>query len=134
DRVILETRPGFPSAANLPDDPQPRIVRALRNRLTIDVQSPRPGLLYLADTWFPGWTATVNGRTTPILIANYAFRAVEIPAGATAVELKYWPVGMTPGLAISAISLMLCALCLFIREPRSGAPDAASVDDALPAV
>jgi hypothetical protein len=130
DRMILEATPGFQAAANLRDDPQPRIVRAMRNRMTIEAQSPRPGLLYLADTWFPGWTATVNGRKTPVLIANYAFRAVEIPAGRSVIEWTYWPSGLTACLTVSAISLMLCALALFRREsPRAGI-----VDDALPAV
>ena len=83
--------------------------------MTVDVQAPRPGLLYLADTWFPGWTATVNGQPVPILVANYAFRAVPVPAGRDVIQFTYWPAGLNAGLIISSICLAACAYCFLLR-------------------
>jgi len=71
-------------------------------------------LLSASETNFPGWTARVNGKATPILAANYAFRAIEIPAGTSMVEFSYWPPGMTAGLIISAIALLLTVIMAFL--------------------
>jgi len=49
------------------------------------------GFLVLSDQYFPGWFASVNGRSAPIQRANYAFRLVEVPAGQSTVEFWYSP-------------------------------------------
>jgi hypothetical protein len=112
DRIVLETPPPFTATPNSGSDPQPVITHASRNHLTVDVNAPRQGLLYIADSWFPGWTAKVNGKRKPILNANLAYRAVVVPAGRSTVRFDYFPAGMLAGLVIAAISaaaaLSLC--------------------------
>ena len=39
------------------------------------------GLFVVADTWFQGWTATVDGRPVPIEIVNGCVRGVFINVG-----------------------------------------------------
>jgi uncharacterized membrane protein YfhO len=39
-----------------------------------------PGFLYMADAYYDGWSAKVNGQASHIYVANYGFRAVAIPA------------------------------------------------------
>lgn len=46
---------------------------------------PACGFLVLADQYFPGWHATVNGNEVPIRRANHIFRLVEIPSGTSRV-------------------------------------------------
>src|SRR5262249_20439294 len=50
-------------------------------RVVLRVHATTPGFLLLADEYFPGWTATVNGEPRPIVRANHTFRLVEVPAG-----------------------------------------------------
>jgi uncharacterized membrane protein YfhO len=59
--------------------------------VTVEAKLPRAGFLVLSDTYFPGWTAAVDGRETPIYRANYTFRAVALPAGAHTVTFSYRP-------------------------------------------
>jgi len=106
DRIILEERPPFVSTPNAASDAPAQIVRSARNHIAVKVRASRAGLVYLADSWFPGWTARVNGRRTPILAANYAYRAVPVAAGESLVEFDYWPTGLTAGLIVSAIALV----------------------------
>ena len=40
-----------------------------------------PALLVLSEVWDPGWSATVSGVPTPVLLANHALRAAAHPAG-----------------------------------------------------
>lgn len=80
-------------------------------RVTIRAETDAPGWLVLTDAWFPGWRARVNGAEQPIWRANYAFRAVWLPAGRHEVEFRYWPRPLTWGLAASgAASLAIAAL------------------------
>ena len=40
-------------------------------RVAIAVEAAADAWLVLADAWFPGWTATLDGVSTPVLRANY---------------------------------------------------------------
>lgn len=105
DRIVVETPLSFLSAPNRASDPPVRVVEFHRNRLVLEVNAPRRGLVYCSENNFPGWSATVNGRPAGILAANFAFRAIEVPKGDSTVVLSYWPPGLTPGLAVSLMSL-----------------------------
>jgi uncharacterized membrane protein YfhO len=59
------------------------------------------GYLVLADTWYPGWQATVDGERVELLRANYAFRAVSLDAGDHVVEMSYRPWSVYLGVAVS---------------------------------
>jgi uncharacterized membrane protein YfhO len=48
----------------------------------------------------------VDGRPVPIERANYAFRAVALPAGQHTVSMVYRPPAVTLGVLVSALSLI----------------------------
>jgi hypothetical protein len=55
------------------------------DRVDVWVQSTAPALLVLTDTYAPGWTATVCGSATPVLLVDSAYRAVAVPKGTCTV-------------------------------------------------
>ena len=59
------------------------------DRLRLAVSSERPALLVVADDWYPGWRARVNGEEAPVLRAYHTLRAVSVPAGPSEVEMWY---------------------------------------------
>lgn len=67
------------------------------------------GVLVLSDTYYPGWTARVDGRPAAVWPANAAFRAVALPAGARRVEFTYEPASVAAGLATSGTALVVLA-------------------------
>lgn len=69
--------------------------------------SQSPGLVFINDTYYPGWKAYVNNKETEILRANYAFRAVEVPKGEYHVRFIYMPGSFTTGLAVSVFSIII---------------------------
>ena len=85
--------------------------------VVVETVAPRGGLLLLADTWFPGWEATVDGRPTPVLRANVAHRAVLLPPGNHRVEFTFRPASTTTGFALGAVGLiiLLGAVALLAR-------------------
>jgi hypothetical protein len=82
-----------------------RIVEYKPNDVTIEVQLDQPGYLVLSDSWFPGWTATDNGRPVSVLPANIAFRAVPLDAGDHRVQFHFHPPGFTIGALISLLTV-----------------------------
>jgi uncharacterized membrane protein YfhO len=116
--VVLEQSPGFPSALNPPDDPAVRVAHYGRNTVVLDIAAPRAGLVVASENFFDGWTVLVNGQPAPLLAGNYAFRAVPVGPGLARVEFRYWPPGLTAGLALSGISFAVLALLPFIAAVR----------------
>jgi hypothetical protein len=80
------------------------------NRVVIRTDSPSPAILVLADAYYPGWQARVNGQAATISRANYILRAVEVPAGPAEVVFTYDPPLIRAGLAVSVLSFLALAL------------------------
>ena len=90
------------------------------NSQRLEVSSPSPALLYVADAWYPLLRARVDGRPAPLYRANYAFRAVPLPAGASSVEFYYHPIDLYAGIAATALGLLgLIAAILFLARRRA---------------
>lgn len=88
---------GFQGAAILLDRP---------TRVEVEVDVDRPGVLVLADTWYPGWEATVNGQPAEVFPANLALRGVPVPEGRSLVVFSYRPAWLIPGLLLSLLGVV----------------------------
>jgi len=87
-----------------------RIERYSADRVVISAESDRGGYLVLTDAWFPGWTASVDGRATPVQRANHAFRAVKLPPGRHQVDFRYAPMSIRLGFGLTAFAAVVTAL------------------------
>jgi len=85
------------------------IVRYEPNLVEIDVSMHRPGLLVLADTYYPGWRARVDGRTTHVYAVNYLCRGVAVPQGNHQVDFVYRPASFVVGAILSIAAGLLAA-------------------------
>ena len=74
--------------------------------MTFEAESPAAGWLLVSEKYFPGWTATVNGKDAPIERANVMFRAVRIGAGRSTVAFAYEPATVTWGWVVSLLGLL----------------------------
>ena len=115
-----------PLAASIgPADPDASAtVRTLeRDFVDVEARSSTPSLLVLADVFYPGWEATVDGRPAEILRADYVLRAVRVPAGTHLVRFEFRPASLRRGAAISGSSFLLLAaggVWSVARRRRSG--------------
>jgi hypothetical protein len=96
-------------------------LRDAPNEVTIRASLEAPGYLVLADTWYPGWRATVNGEQAELLRANHAFRAVQLEAGSHEVEMVYRPTTVQIGglISLTAIISLIGWLTLARRARRT---------------
>ena len=94
----------------------------------LEVEAQQPCLLVLTDTFYPGWTAAVDGSTAQILPTDVAFRGVVVPAGTHQVTFHFAPTSFRIGIAMAAIALVLLGLTLWrLRVPsRAGSQTAAT--------
>jgi hypothetical protein len=112
-----------------------RITSYEPDEVSIEASLSRPGFLLLLDTYFPGWTAKVNGQPARIYRADYNFRAVSLPAGKSVVRFAYQPNSFRTGLMLSAAGLLVLGAAWFwsrkqpspagIDPPNANSPPAA---------
>jgi hypothetical protein len=91
------------------------------NVISTKVHSQAAGYLVVADVWYPGWQAYVDGERAPLLRANYLFKAIPIPAGEHEVAVLYQPKAFNLGAAVSiaAIILLIGLVAIRIRDRSS---------------
>ena len=88
-------------------------------RVVVETDAATPAYLVLADTFDPGWSATVDGQPAPIRPAYVAFRAVYLPQGTHTVVFTYRPAGFELGLALTGCGVVLGSCLLVLAAGRS---------------
>lgn len=110
-RVVLEGDAraelhGEPGSASV------RLEQPRAGRVDLQVQTEAGGWLVLADSWYPGWQAYLDGQPVESYPANGAFRASWVPEGTHAVSYRYEPLSVRWGFALSGLGLILLAWVL----------------------
>lgn len=85
-------------------------VKFTANSVEAVVDSPQPTFATIAQSFYPAWQATVDGKATPLLRANLAFQSIPLPPGAHRLRLVYHDRSFRLGAFISAGTLMLTVL------------------------
>jgi hypothetical protein len=85
------------------------------------------GWLVLTDTFYPGWTAEVDGERVPIHLADLYFRAVAVDSGEHEVLLRYQPTGTYISLALNLVGWLVWAITLAVLACHIGRRNPSSV-------
>ncbi len=91
--------------------PNPQVVE-------LDVNLESPGVIVLADVYYPGWKLTIDGASAPIYRINRIMRGAAAGKGPHHLVFTYAPASFKWGLIISAVgfgSLALLGLGCFLR-------------------
>lgn len=84
-------------------EPQRVALRAVLNR---------PGVVILADAYYPGWRLTIDGKPAPILRVNRMMRGAAVPKGTHQLIYTYDPLSFRTGATLSVVGLVVVALIL----------------------
>jgi hypothetical protein len=90
----------------------PRAVRPNVNELIVDVDAAQDSYLVFNETWYPGWRASVDGKTVPLLHGDYLFRCVQVPQGKHLIEFKYEPISFWFGVFTFTLAALGSAILL----------------------
>ena len=80
------------------------------NEITYDVQSAAGGVIVFSEVYYPGWTATVDGKDVEVGRANYVLRAINVTPGKHKVVLTFKPATVTTTETIAYVALVLLLL------------------------
>lgn len=81
------------------------ITRESSRELVVDAVAADDSFLLLADMYYPGWHAEVDGVPTPIYRANVSLRGIALPKGQHTVRFWYEPLAFFRGLWITLIAV-----------------------------
>ncbi len=121
DRMPAVTQVSNGGAAGGEPTGSAEIIKRTLNSLTLQVDAPRDEWLVVMESWDAGWSANVDGRPTPVLAGDYAFRTMKVPAGRHEVEMAYRPVGFMLGSSISGATvgfLLIVGVAWLVRRTR----------------
>jgi hypothetical protein len=97
-------------------DPSVTSVAAKRTgpgRWSINSEGSRPSLVVVADAWFPGWEAHIDGEPVPAFKADGGFVGIPVAAGAHHITLSYEaPAIAIVGKVISTVAVLVAIALL----------------------
>jgi hypothetical protein len=120
-------RVAFVSAGPGLDGPPERVEGSVRwlpgtnHSIRLAVEAPARALLVLTDTWYPGWTVSVDGEPAPLERVNWSFKGVYLEPGAHQVRFDYRPRGLVPAAVVSAIGVLALLAGVAFAGTRRGA-------------
>ena len=118
--AVLETHPGStPSATGAAGTADYREVTPEDVRIVAEASAP--SILVVRNGWDEGWSATLDGRSVPVLRTDRFLQGVALPPGRHDVRLTYREPAIGTGLALSAIAwlgFLVALLVVVIRTRR----------------
>jgi hypothetical protein len=88
--------------------------------VSFEIEAVEASLAVISQTWFPCWQAYIDGKPATLLRANFAFQAMQVPAGRHQVRLVYEDRLFRRGAIVSGLTLLGCLVFwgLRWREPK----------------
>jgi hypothetical protein len=90
-------------------------------RLEIDVDCPAPQLLVVAESYHPGWRASIDGVSLDVFRVNGDFMGCVVGPGKRRLILNFQPESLTRGRLLSYFGISLFSLCFLgvSAKPKS---------------
>ena len=83
------------------------------DRISYTAESSDDGFLVMSEVYDPGWSAFLDGEQVPLYPTDVGLRGIVLPAGSHDVELRYQPLSLRLGFAVTVIAhVVLLAVLL----------------------
>ena len=99
---------------NMPFEGNTGNLHVKANMFWLRVSTEKASTLILQQNFYPGWHAYIDEKETPIMKANLAFMAINIPEGNHEIKFLYKPKLIYKLWVISTAALIALMLFLFI--------------------
>ena len=93
-----------------------KITKYEPNQLTYEVESQKGGVVVFSENYYPGWTATVDGKDVDVARVNYILRAINVAPGKHTVQLSFFPttVDTTEHIAYASYAILLAVIVVLV--------------------
>ena len=107
--------------SNAPDISSLSYIQYTSHSRKIQAITTSDAYLVFSEVWYPGWSVTIDGIPSNFSKANYAFRAVYIPAGEHIIHTEFKPQiwYVSRGISIFALLIIILATGLPYLFKRS---------------
>ena len=78
--------------------------------LVLATPAPAGSALVVSENYYPGWTATADGKSALVVRTDYVLIGVVLPTGATHVELTFTSPAFETGKMLTIAALVLALL------------------------
>ncbi len=90
-----------------------KIIEYRTNSMSLETDSPRPGVLVISDAFATGWSASIDGKTEPIMKVNGFICGVFVDRGTHSIKFTYNPPGFATGVKLFFLGLTITTVLLF---------------------
>lgn len=84
------------------------------NQLTYTVSSAKGGIVVFSEIYYPGWTATVDGKPVEVGRVNYILRAIRVTPGTHKVVLSFFPKSVRTTETIAYVAYGVLAIVIVL--------------------
>lgn len=113
ENISLENQDSISSVESLVDRVNIGVYSA--ERVELEVQAAKPGLLVLSDVMYPGWEVYVDGIERPVLATDLIMRGVYLTEGEHQVTFVYNPTMFIRGLYIAGVCMMILFAAVIVK-------------------
>jgi hypothetical protein len=115
------------------DEPGPaqpcKLLRWDAGAIDLECTPDRPAYAVISSTAARGWTAQIDGRDAPWLVADVMRRAVPLTPGTHRIAWRYTPPGLSIALALAALGIVVLVALWLVYGRDSDPGDATSDPD-----
>jgi hypothetical protein len=112
--VLLDDPPPFQNSTSFQGSV--KILSKTPDVVNLQTDFSSDGYLVIAENNFPGWQAEVDGKSVPILNANYAFQALALTGGKHTIKMEFRPAYYTVSLIISIAAFLIMISALIVQR------------------
>jgi hypothetical protein len=114
---LARFRPGGPAGAR----ERVTFAKYAPDEVVMEVTLDRPGVVVLADVFYPGWELTIDGKSAEILRVNRLMRGAAVEGGPHRLVYRYRPRSVRVGAVLSLAGLVgLVGTLAWARGRRRG--------------
>ena len=94
----------------------------------LDKAAPAGSALVVSENFYPGWSATADGKSAVTARANYNLIGIALPTGARSVQLRFRDSAYHTGKIVTLVALLvsLAAIVVGVLRDRRTAPGVAT--------
>lgn len=114
--AVLDKNISFTLSNATPLDATATISEYHNNKVIIATHANQNAILVLTDIYYPGWTATIDGKEADFFRVDGLVRGILVPAGNHTVVYHYLPSLFQWGLVLFIIALSTCLILFFVSK------------------